>query len=208
MAIICVSASISYFNRAGGLPWMYISWVHGLEDVGGDVIWLERVNPTQFPNGIDDFLDAVERVLREHAIRARVALASSTGVPLPWDGSERYLTLAQAAGAADLYLNLGYLSAEGVVRRFRRSAFVDQDPGLTQLCLADGTLPIAKHDLYFTISETVGRPGSDIPDCGLRWVHVKPPVSLRSWPVVDATGECYTTVSNWWGQDDWVTLDG
>jgi hypothetical protein len=208
MPTVCVSASISYFNRSGGHPWLYLSWVHGLEDVGCRVIWLESVDPARFPDGIGDYLAAVERVLREHDVDARVALASTTGAPLPWDGSDAYLTLDDAAAEADLYLNLAYHSDENVVGRFRRSAFVDQDPGVVQLCLTDGTLPTSEHDLYFTIGETVGRPGSRIPDAGLRWLHTRPPVSLRAWPRVDGAGGRYTTVSNWWGSDEWVELDG
>ncbi|MBA2360238.1 MAG: hypothetical protein H0V79_04735 [Actinobacteria bacterium] len=208
MPTVCVSASISYFNRSGGHPWLYLSWVHGLEDVGCDVIWLENVDPARFPDGLDDFLAAVEGVLRKHDVRARVALASATGAPLPWDGLDGYLTLDSATAEADLYLNLAYHFDEGVVGRFRRSAFVDQDPGVVQLCLSDGTLRVAEHDLYFTIGETVGRRGSRIPDCGLPWLRTRPPVSLRAWPRVNGGGDRYTTVSNWWGSDEWVELYG
>jgi hypothetical protein len=208
MPTVCVSASISYFNRSGGHPWLYLNWVHGLEDAGSNVIWLERVDPARFPDGIDDYLAAVHAVFREHDVRARLALASATGTPLPWDGRDDYLTLDSAADEADLYLNLAYHSDAGVVGRFRRSAFVDQDPGVVQLCLNDGTLQIGEHDLYFTIGETVGRPGSRIPDCGLSWLHTPPPVSLRAWPRVNGGGARYTTVSNWWGSEEWVELDG
>jgi hypothetical protein len=49
------------------------------------------------------------------------------------------------------------------------------------------------------------------PDCGLPWVHIRPPVCLDSWPYIhDPGGEAFTTVSSWWGGgtpggESWVT---
>ena len=58
------------------------------------------------------------------------------------------------ACAANLLLNLAYGIPTDVVRRFRRSALVDVDPGLTQIWINEGELGQAPHDTYFTIGET------------------------------------------------------
>jgi hypothetical protein len=77
---------------------------------------------------------------------------------------------------------------------------VDIDPGLTQVWISTGQMRAARHDVYFTIGETVGRPGARFPDCGLAWHYTPPPVFLPAWPVSGASPvAAYTTVTHWWG---------
>jgi hypothetical protein len=81
---------------------------------------------------------------------------------------------------------------------------MDIDPGLLQHWIARGHLHVPPHDVYFTTGETVGAPGSSIPDCGLRWEYVRPCVSLTEWQPTGGLGEAaFTTVSSWY-QHDWV----
>jgi hypothetical protein len=80
---------------------------------------------------------------------------------------------------------------------------VDIDPGLTQIWMSENQLKVAPHDFFFTIGETVGKPGALFPDCGLRWHYVPPPVFLDAWPVAEAEPSApFTTITNWW--DAWV----
>ena len=61
-------------------------------------------------------------------------------------------------------------------------------------------------DVYFTIGETVGTPTAPFPDCGARWVHIRPPVCLELWPYVhDPRCEAFTTVAGWWS-GKWVKV--
>jgi hypothetical protein len=67
---------------------------------------------------------------------------------------------------------------------------------------------VAPHDVYLTTGETVGTPAARFPDCGWPWRHIRPPVCLEAWPFrFDPTCEAFTTVSNWWGHDDWIIDD-
>jgi hypothetical protein len=85
------------------------------------------------------------------------------------------------------------------VRRFRRSALVDIDPGLLQLWMSGGGIQVPRHDVYFTIGETVGQPGGRIPDLGLRWEYTPPCVALDWWPPrPSAADAAFTTVSHWY----------
>ena len=105
-----------------------------------------------------------------------------------------------AAASADLLLNLWHSLPASAVGRFRRSAFVDTDPGLLQIWMTTGELRVAPHDVYFSVGETVGTPAAAFPDCGLRWEHTLPPVFLPEWPTTRAEpGAPYTTVAHWWG---------
>src|SRR5438552_18562293 len=83
---------------------------------------------------------------------------------------------------ADLLLNFHYAIDPALLGRFRRTALVDIDPGLFQFWISRGQLQVSPHDLYFTTGETVGRPGSKIPDCGLSWINIRPRVRLEHWP--------------------------
>src|SRR5947208_2402600 len=58
-----------------------------------------------------------------------------------------------------------------------------------------------------TIGENVGRPGGKIPDCGLNWIPIRPPVCLDYWPYrYDPRCDAFTTVSIW-DSSDWI-VDG
>jgi hypothetical protein len=82
---------------------------------------------------------------------------------------------------------------------------VDIDPGLLQFWMSTGQLRIAPHDRYFTTGETVGTAGALFPDCGLRWIHIRPPVCIEEWPYTyDPRCAVFTTVSSWWA-DEWIT---
>jgi hypothetical protein len=108
---------------------------------------------------------------------------------------------------ADLLLNFHQRMDRRMLEQFRLTALVDIDPGLLQYWITSGLLSVAPHDLYFTTGETVGTEHAKFPDCGLAWIHIRPPVSLDLWPRLPAPkNERFTTVSNWWGHE-WVTDD-
>ncbi len=207
---VCVSASLCLQNKSGGVAWYYLNWALGLQALGCHVIWLEVEKPNP-ESGLDDIRAHVallkERLSEYGLENFSIALSSNTGEPLPWDASGNYLSLEEAATAADLLINLAYHSHPGVIGRFRRSVFVDTDPGLMQFWLSTGQLDLAKHDVYFTIGETVGKSSAKFPDMGLDWHYTPLPVYLPAWSEapVDASAP-YTTVSNWWG--DWIEFEG
>jgi hypothetical protein len=65
--------------------------------------------------------------------------------------------------------------------------------------MSSGQLSVAPHDLYFTTGNTAGTPSARFPDCGLDWVHIRPPVCLDLWPYTYDPGcEAFTTVTDWW----------
>lgn len=209
---VCLSAySICHTKKSGGLPWLYLNWALGLRALGCQVIWLELeevVDPNTPENEVQEYLALLKNRLKQHGLAdCDIALCSRTGEPLPGDASGWYLTLDDAAESADLLLNLAYHVHPDVVGRFRRSVLVDSDPGLLQIWMSSGQLDIARHDVYFTISETVGTPGARFPDCGVRWHYTPPLVFLPAWPLTQADPEApFTTVSNWWG--DWMEFQG
>ena len=193
------------YPEGGGHLWVYLNWALGLRAIGCRVIWLEGIDlseaATARRHGTDlgDCLAALKTRLAPYGLADAIALCSLNGEPLPRELSEACLDLDAAAGA-DLLLNVWHSMPRAVVRRFRRSAFVDTDPGLLQVWMTRGDVRLAPHDVYFTIGETVGTPDARFPDCGLRWRYTRPPVFLPEWPVTpESSGAPYTTITHWWG---------
>lgn len=209
---ICMATPHTLMGRANAAHlWIFINWALGLRAVGYRVFWLEDVGPlTTAPPRSD-----IERLLALADLRDRlrpvdladdvsvVALEDDGPVPLSIDGA------SDLAGAleADLLINFIYAAPATFVRRFRRSALIDVDPGLLQTWMSLGQISVAAHDRYFTIGETVGTDAARFPDCGVSWRYTAPPVFLPAWPAVPADASApYTTVTGWW--DRWMELDG
>ncbi len=197
---VCLLANALKYPEGGGHLWEYLNWALGLRALGCEVIWLE-VAPTTPAHQVQGKVAALKSRLQRYGLAERVALCSYDGEPLPQDAAEGCLDL-EAAADADLLLNLRYGIRSEVVGRFRRSALVDIDPGLLQVWMSKGLISLAQYDLYFTTGETVGQPGTRIPDVGLKWQYASPCVALEWWPRQAAVDGPFTTVTHW-HMDEW-----
>src|SRR2546425_5597889 len=138
-AAICLApARTIIYPKGGGHLWVYLQWALGLRALGYRVIWLEGIDPRD-PKRRDprELVTTLQRHLEPYGLAESLALFSLNDEPLPPDVAERTLDLAEAA-EADLLLNLWHSLPAPVVRRFRRSASVDTDPGLLQIWMTTG----------------------------------------------------------------------
>jgi hypothetical protein len=205
MSTVVVSAhNVANSPGIGGHFWVYLQYAHGLRRLGCDVYWLERLPGDQPWH--DASAAAVARFLRRmerFGLGGKAILYETDGAG--GGGDLRFIGVSAAAAEAvfrraDLLLNFHYAIDPGLLARFRRTALVDIDPGLLQYWISRGQLRVPPHDLYLTIGETVGAPGSRVPDCGLAWMHIRPPVCLDLWPYsYDPACRRFTTVSSWLG---------
>lgn len=199
---VCLLANTLYYAEGGGHMWVYLNWALGLRALGCRVIWLEGVEPVTPAHEVPVRVAALKSRLKRYGLAESVALCSWTDEPLRPGVAEGCLDL-EAAAEADLLLNLAYGVPPELMGRFRRSAYVDIDPGLLQTWVSKGLMNIPRHDVYFTIGETVGRPGGKIPDVGLRWQHTLPCVALDWWTTRRAVEDApFTTVTHW-HMDEW-----
>jgi hypothetical protein len=85
----------------------------------------------------------------------------------------------------------------------RRRAFIDVDPGFTQISIANGDAGlaegIAKAERRFTYGRRIGTPDCTIPNCAGPWLPTVPPVFLPEWPVAPGAGHAFTSVMRWQG---------
>jgi len=151
--------------KAAGLLWVFLNWALGLRALGCRVLWLERITADLRANEVPNLILNLRRCLEAYGLENCLALSWETKASLPSDILDGCLSFEEARDA-DLLLNLAYDIP--TVELFRRSAFVDIDPGLTQIWIDVYNMKIGRHDTYFTIGETVGQPGALFPDCGLR----------------------------------------
>jgi hypothetical protein len=206
--IVISPYNVVNFPEGGGHSWVYLQYALGLHRIGCDVWWLEA-----FLEGGEE-AEERDRIARFRARLERFGLGDKL-LLYPTNGKpsaelpERYVDRERAEAEAvferaDLLLNFHYAISPALLGRFRRTALVDIDPGLLQFWISRGQLSVPQHDLHFTTGETVGLPGGRIPDCGIDWFHIRPPVCLESWPYThDAHAEAFTTVSIW-DSKDWI----
>jgi len=87
--------------------------------------------------------------------------------------------------------------------RVKRRAFIDVDPGFTQITLASGdpgwVEGVAKADRRFSFGQRIGAPDCSIPQTGGPWLKTLPPVFLPEWPVVESPATHFTSVMRWQG---------
>jgi hypothetical protein len=202
MTTVVVSAhNVANNPKVAGHFWVYLQYAHGLQRLGCEVYWLERLSADApwhdtSPAAVATFFARLEHF----------GLGGKAILYEP-DGEEglRFLGLGDAEAEAvfrraDLLLNFHYAIDPDLLARFSLTALVDIDPGLLEHWISEDQLRVPPHDLYLTIGETVGTPEARFPDCGLDWVHIRPPVCLDLWPYRYApSARRFTTVSSWLG---------
>ena len=87
-----------------------------------------------------------------------------------------------------------------------RRAFIDVDPGFTQMRIANGDKgimsAIARCERRFTVGQRVGAPDCAIPPDGGPWLKTLPPVSLPDWPMAGEEATHFTSIIRWQGFRD------
>jgi len=93
----------------------------------------------------------------------------------------------------------------------KRRAFIDIDPGYTQMSIANGDAALAqgigRFEKRFTCGHRVGQPGSAIPLDGGPWLPTVPPVYLPEWAMAQSEATHFTSVVRWQGFKE-VVFDG
>ena len=207
---IVVSAfHVASFPEGGGHFWVYMQYVLGLIACGREVYWLEHFVPSGDLAVDEQAITTFFQRVASFGLAGRAILRVGPD-PRLHPGAQityRGMDAAEAEALfrrAGLLLNFHYAIDPGLLGRFRRTALVDIDPGLLQFWISRRQLEIPPHDLYFTTGETVGTASATFPDCGLSWVHIRPPVSLDRWAAGPAPeGSAMSTISGW-DASDWV----
>jgi hypothetical protein len=171
-------------------------------------MWLESVDGSRPAEELWSLLDSLRHHLEPYGFSESLALYPSGDDRLPKQSISDVDNIVEGDILIDFaYGDCSFTSPERqaqVIKRFRSSALIDIDPGLTQLWMQSGGMKIAPHDFYLTIGETIDR---GLPYCGLEWLYIPPCVALEWWPVTQTPVDSpFTTVTNWWGE--WMSENG
>jgi hypothetical protein len=190
VSIAIVASPVANKPWNGGFAWVPLSYALGLRRLGFDVFLFEQLG------GVSASDNAYFNLV-----------ASEFGL-------ERTVT-RQIAVEAELLVNIsGHATEEWLVNGPRFSAYIDTDPGFTQIWNSNGLLhpSIRNHTHHFSVGCNLGGAGGLVPDDGIQWRPLPPPVVLDEWPmshdVTDGSDVRFTTVATWRCPSGAVTLDG
>ena len=210
--VVISTYNVAAFPEGGGNFWVYLQYALGLRQLGCEVHWLEAFRSKGRAQQEAAALAASRARLQQHGIDGKVIFYVTRSKATSPEAPTEYFDMSRDEAEAiferaDLLLNFHYAISPGLLARFGRTALVDIDPGLLQFWISRGQLPVPAHDLYVTTGETVGTAAARFPDCGLEWIHIRPPVCLERWPYVfDPSARAFSTVSNW-SAKNWI-VDG
>jgi hypothetical protein len=165
----------------GGEAWVRLSYVLGFRQLGIEVRFLEQADrPSK--EAVEYFQD----VTRRFDIDATLL-----------DEHERVVVGPPVEPAGLLVDISGNVRSKAVRKSFRRTAFVDIDPGFTQFWHERRLDRLQSYDVYFTIAQNLGGRGGSIPASGLEWRITRPPALLELWPRAGGDFDRFTTVASW-----------
>ena len=190
---------------AGGATWAFLQYPLGLRELGAEVRYVEHL---EAKDCIDADWQPAPFAESANAAVFRSALARHRleGSLLLGDG-EVAIGAARAelrdwVASADLFINLsGRWHLRDVMDRARRRAYVDLDPGFTQIWQAGYgvDMNLGGHDAHFTVGLNLGRADCPVPTLDLHWHPILPPVVLSQWQPIGERRDAYTTIADWRG---------
>jgi hypothetical protein len=193
----------------GGYAWQNLHYLLGLRALGFDAYFYEDTVQYSYcfeprsGNMTDDPSAGVEfaaRFFAAHGLGERWIFEDT------W--RRRCFGLTQEARddvvqRARLWISLAAVNRLPEAWRGRPgTAFVDIDPGYTQIQAASGDRGLldllGEHRTHFTIGEHIGTPTCAVPNGGFTWRPTRQPVALSLWDSLPPQdGAAYTTVGRW-----------
>jgi hypothetical protein len=205
---IIVAGTIG-LSGLGGQAWAVLQYLLGLRALGHDVYYLEDCGRSswvyvwekeEWTHELDYPAAYVHACLAPYGFGDRWIYRDnyrSLGLPLP-----QFLDLCPSA---DLLLMraVPFWTWRKEYELPRRRAFIDVDPGFTQITLANGDQGwvegVGKADRRFTFGQRLGAPDCPIPSAGGLWLRTLPPVFLPEWPAVPGDATHFTSLMRWQG---------
>ena len=199
MSIAIVAGALANKPLNGGVAWVPLSYALGLRRLGFDVYLVEELGD-QGATGRAYFA----HVSGDFGFDERSALL---------DGDRDDAGMRRVAAEAELLVNIsGHARLEWLVKGPRTSAYVDTDPGFTQVWNRDGLLhpSIRDHTHHFSVGTNLGSMRCLVPDDGIQWRPSPPPVVLDEWPLAENRPRDmrFTTVATWRCPSGVLSLDG
>lgn len=213
---IIVSGTIG-LSGLGGQAWAVLQYLLGLRALGHDVYYLEDC-------GRSSWVYIWEKEEWTHELDYPAAYVRDCLEPFGfgdrWIYRDNYRSLgmplpefqAICAGAELLIMRaVPFWNWRQEYEGPQRRAFIDVDPGFTQITLANGDQGwidgVGRAERRFTYGQRIGAEDCSIPEAGGPWLKTVPPVFLPEWPVAEGEATHFTSIMRWQGFKE-VTFDG
>jgi hypothetical protein len=196
---IVLAGMLAGVPRQGGATWAVLQYLLGLRRLGHEVMFLEPVEVAGQVSGspVAAYFDAVVDAFELHGSAALLDAATGDAYALDRGAVEEY------CARADLLLNLsGVLQDETLLEHIPVRAFLDLDPGFTQLWAAAEGIDMGfdRHNRFVTVGRDIGSSDCAVPTCGRKWIATVPPIVLEHWPTGgEVVHDALTTVGHWRG---------
>ena len=203
---IVIAGSLAQRPQIGGHTWVFLQYLLGLEQLGWDVLFIDRLEPgmcvgesgepAPFHSSVN--LRYLAEVMERFGLQDRWSLLYDGGCEVA--GLDRDEVIDRTARSTALINVMGYLDDEEILGAAPVRVFLDIDPGFGQIWKALGLHDLFRgHDRFLTVGGRVGSAGCEIPTVGLNWIPIKPPVELGEWPMQGDSGSRFTSVASWRG---------
>lgn len=198
-------------SRIGGKAWAYMQYLIGLQQIGCDVYYLEDCGAESWV--YDWTAQAMITDLRYPSAYVRGCL-EPIGLANRWiyRAGNRSEGLAVSdfkevcAQASLLIIRANPIPQWRAEYDLpKRRAYIDVDPGFTQISLENGANPeltdtVSRCERLFTIGRHIGEKTCAVPTAGRTWRKISPPVALSRW-TRSFNQECenFTCIMDWKG---------
>ena len=212
MLAVVASRGVSGLPEIAGNTWTFLQYVLGLDRLGVESFWVDhqakldprlpaqsgRARPHEDCHSVDYVGQRFHEMAQAFGFEGRYSILYDGEAP---GFGMTEAALGELAAEADVLLNVaGPLPPSSPLLRIERRAYVDLDPGFTQIWANQLDLGLDQYQFFFTVGQNVGRPEFRIPTLGIAWEAIFPPVVLDLWPVhIDASCERLSTIGDWHG---------
>ena len=199
--VILGTRDTSRWPEFAGSTWVRLQYMLGLTKLGVECFWVDRlsaVDPLTHPHTLEYLVERFDRTARHFGFQDRYCIVYNGGEQYFGLSPRRFKDLVDSAG---LLLNIsGHLPADSPLMQVPRRAYVDVDPGFTQIWGGQYDMGLDRHNFFFTVGQNVGTPRFEIPLRGVNWQPILPPVALDQWPArVQPDCKRIGTVGDWRG---------
>lgn len=213
---IIVAGTIG-LSGLGGQAWAVLQYLLGFRALGHDVYYLEDC-------GRSSWVFIWEKEEWTHELDYPAAYVNACLEPFGfgqrWIYRDNYRSLGmplaefqEVCARADLLIMraVPFWNWRKEYELPKRRAFIDVDPGFTQITIANGDKGwidgVARAERRFTYGQRIGKADCAIPPDGGPWLATRPPVYLSEWPVCKTEGTHFTSIIRWQGFKE-VTHNG
>ena len=218
---VVISSVIANKPFNGGNARMVLNWLDGFRRLDAEVFFVEQIRSDACVDAAGTSAPASDSANRAYFDQVLGASGFADRAVLICDGTGTLDDatihgatadeLRDLASDADLLINIsGHLDIAALKTRFRCKAYVDLDPGYTQLWHAQGSnaARLEDHDFYFTVGQRIGTPSCTVPTAGIPWQPIRQPIVLAGCSTAATPESRFTTVASWRGAYAPIVRDG